>query len=70
VVCTDNGVSDDKILATVVGEKFDLGDMTHYTMEAMQYLSTYKEGFVVEKFVPAGEAYQILMKATDAYLNE
>lgn len=69
LICTDNGISDDKLLATVIGDESEIGDITFFVMEAMQYLSKYKEGFVVEKFVPTEEAYQILMKATEAYLN-
>jgi inorganic pyrophosphatase len=69
LICSDNGVSDDKILATVVGEFISPYDLSNFIDEAISYLSRYKEGFVVYKFVPPEEAYEIIMKATEAYIN-
>lgn len=68
--CTDNGLSDDKLLGFVAGESHDAGVFLAYVEQVKQYLSTYKEGFVVGKFVDKEEAYFILMKDLDTYLHE
>jgi inorganic pyrophosphatase len=73
--CKDNGFSDDKLLAIVVGDAPNLyygGFFTEeaLTQEIIDYLSTYKEGFVVESQLSSKEAYQILMHDIQAYQNE
>lgn len=57
--CTDNGDSDDKIIATIVGEGVDVESSLP---DIIQYLHTYKTGFTVEKFEDAPwaiQAYQL-----------
>lgn len=68
--CIDNGESDDKLVAAVVGEHFSLLEQELAKGAIRHYLSTYKEGFEVKEWVGPEEAYQIVLKDVDAYLNE
>jgi|ERR1700688_268790 len=68
LICNDNGSSDDKLIAEVVGDKYNYLDSAKEVIT--NYLTTYKEGFIVDKFVDAEEAYRILMKDVEAYLND
>jgi len=72
LVCTDNDRSDDKLIAVVKGnEHLYTGLFLDVRIEEIRnYLSIYKEGFVVEKFVDAEEAQKILMKDVEAYVNQ
>ena len=65
--CTDNGCSDDKLLAVVVGE--DCLDQNISIKEVKSYLSIYKLGFTVVEQVGAEEAYRILMQDVETYQN-
>lgn len=66
-LCTDNGVSDDKLLAVVSGEEWS--DEEIMIEKVKYYLSTYKEGFVVDGRVDSETAYAILMKDLDAHFH-
>lgn len=66
--CTDNGVSDDKLLAVVSGENWS--DEEVMIERVKFYLSTYKEGFVVGDRVDAEAAYAIMMRDLDAHFHE
>lgn len=68
-ICTDNGESDDKILAKVLGEDIDKDEINNLIMDCRMYLSTYKTGFFVEKFIWPEEAYKIIQKDIEAYKN-
>lgn len=68
-LCTDNGCSDHKLIATLVGEE-ERWDTEICKDSVKEYLSTYKDGFVVESFVGVEEARKILMKDLDAYQND
>lgn len=69
-VCDDNGESDDKLVAVIKGnEDKYLGLIEYHKKMISDYLSSYKKGFVVEKFVDLEEAQKILMKDVEAYLN-
>jgi inorganic pyrophosphatase len=68
--CIDNGESDDKLVAVIVGEGVTDKYMNYAKQTVTNYLSTYKSGFEVLGFVGPEEAYQIVMKDTEAYLNE
>lgn len=67
--CLDNGFSDDKLIATVVGEEINDLDIWSHVDVVKDYLSTYKKGFVVGKFEDVAEAYSILMKDVESYLH-
>jgi inorganic pyrophosphatase len=68
-LCKDNGFSDHKLVATLVGEE-EKWDNEGYKDTVQEYLSTYKDGFTVEGFVGVEEARKILMKDLDAYQND
>lgn len=58
--CTDNGVPDDKVICVLVGEElqFDSQGVSFAIEFIAQYLSTYKEGFVINAYENAGQAIQ------------
>ena len=57
--CTDNGESDDKLLAKIVGDPFpEVG-----TDIIIKFLTTYKEGFSVDSIDGIEEAQKALHKA-------
>jgi inorganic pyrophosphatase len=64
--CMDNGVSDDKILAILVGEE-SMIERTNSIDSIVNYLSTYKEGFVVNELVGPEEAQKILTRDRENY---
>lgn len=68
-LCTDNGYSDHKLVAIMVGEegKHDLNAGLDFIRE---HLSTYKSGFTVGDYVTVDEARQILMKDMQAYQDD
>ncbi len=68
--CVDNGESDDKLVALVVGETASAGYSEYAKDKIKWYLSSYKEGFIVGEFVGVEEAYAILMQDLDAYIHE
>lgn len=62
-VCNDDGDEDHKLIGHIRGisaSKEEKEDQAAYIEE---YLTTYKRGFVVEKFVGAKEAYEIYLKS-------
>ena len=67
--CTDNGVSDDKLYASVVGEHISENALMIAKSDIADYLKTYKEGFIVREDVDAEEAYRILMRDVVTYQN-
>lgn len=71
LICTDNGCSDDKLIAVVKGnEIYSQGMFLNSRVETVwHYLDTYKEGFVVHEFVDAEAAHAILMKDVEAFLD-
>lgn len=66
-LCDDNGFSDDKLVAHVVGEKFTEVEITNAKAEIEHYLATYKPGFTVKGSYGPEQAYQVLMKDVQAY---
>ena len=66
-LCQDNGCSDHKLVGQVVGEDYHRKE--ERISGVKNYLQTYKEGFTVDKWVDAPEAYEILMKDLQAYQN-
>jgi inorganic pyrophosphatase len=56
--CTDGGVSDDKLIGTLVGEECLWTDIevTRAIEKIGYYLSVYKEGFVIDRYENAGQA--------------
>lgn len=63
--CTDNGDSDDKILAFIVGDK-ERPDGFGSQIIA-NYLQSYKTGFIVHEFVGRAKAEEIYKAAIEAY---
>lgn len=57
--CTDGGVEDDKLLAVLPNEYKNEAYVEESIREIADYLSTYKEGFVIEQFEKAGRAVQV-----------
>lgn len=57
--CFDNGVEDDKILAVLVGESKSSIFVDETIREIADYLSTYKEGFVIDRFEKEGQAVTV-----------
>ena len=70
LLCNDNGASDDKLIAMVVGDNIDDNLKSSCIEDVSNYLSSYKAGFVVQRFVGPEEALEIVMKDMDAYQNE
>lgn len=75
--CIDNGESDDKLVAIVKGtEDFALlgwdriSTLEQHKRAISHYLSTYKEGFIVNEFVGPEEAYEIVMKDIESFIHE
>jgi len=61
LICDDNGVSDDKILAVLEGSIFSKAYIEHRIQQISDFLSNYKEGFKVLDFkgiVEANETYE------------
>lgn len=69
-ICNDNGDSDDKVIAKFVRSDIPEAAEKELIEEVRQYLSTYKPGFVVERFVGVEEAQEILMKDLVAYQED
>lgn len=61
--CTDNGQSDDKIIAILEGDKFP----EQGTAIISSYLESYKTGFVINKTCGAEEALKVYREAKEAY---
>lgn len=61
--CIDNGEQDDKLLATIVG------DDTNATGSRLivNYLETYKKGFVVQEIAGYGKALDVYNASVDMY---
>lgn len=59
--CTDNGVSDDKLVGIVLGEIRSQDWIEENLKRVEYYLSTYKKGFIVNKWVDVDEAFKILV---------
>lgn len=62
--CTDNGVSDDKILAVIDG---DMWNSTPSTNSIDRFLQTYKKGFTVDFIAGYEEAERIIQESIKRY---
>lgn len=67
LICEDNGESDDKLIVHVVGEDEIALMQSFLIAHVTNYLSCYKEGFVVKGFVGPEEAQEILMKDIQSF---
>jgi inorganic pyrophosphatase len=65
--CIDNGESDDKLVSVVLGESHSDQDIERGKRKIKHYLSTYKEGFIVNEFVGPEKALKIVKKDEHAY---
>lgn len=58
-ICNDNGAQDDKLVAYVEGDSLTGLELAEKVMEVKHYLSSYKEGFVVQSYEDIGTAFDI-----------
>lgn len=58
--CTDNGFQDDKLICMVKGDQISDDYLNMETKRIHKYLETYKEGFVIQKYVDKVEALGIV----------
>ena len=68
--CIDNGVSDDKLIGIISGDKYSLGLDLEYsnTLQVIKiYLHTYKTGFEVLEFCDVNVARKILKQSQKDY---
>lgn len=66
--CTDNGVSDDKLIATLEGEVIKPNAIGYHRTAIDLFLSEYKEGFIVDAYLSQKPAEQILKKCSDEFI--
>lgn len=61
-LCNDNGVRDDKLIAVIEGETMSAFAVENEIVLIEKYLRSYKDGFKVNGYVNAAEAYNIVKK--------
>lgn len=63
----DNGLEDDKIIATIVNDSFSNDSVFGIVQDCSEYLRTYKQGYVIQNVLYDEDAIKVLEKAKDNY---
>lgn len=64
--CTDQDVNDEKILAKIEGYEVGDTEMKHKIMEIINYLDTYKKGFLVGRPMAEDEVLKLILSSIEA----
>lgn len=70
LICTDQGVSDDKVIASLIDDDISNEHFHQGIRDIVTYLQTYKTGFTIVKMVDTDQTKTIIKDCNTQFLNQ